>query len=286
MDALALLITLGLNQLEAETYLYLLTHDQLTGYRIAQALGKPSANVYKALEALARKGAVVMEEGESRACRAVPMAEFLSHLEASFQETASQLTHMSAQLKAPLSDERIYQIQSPALVFERCRRMLARCRTIAVIDIFPHAFSHLQEAIQMAAQRGIEVYLQVYAPVEMEMVHLVRAYDGQKAVEYWQSEQINVVIDGQEVLLALMNPSLTKVEQAIWSQSLYLACMLHAGFMKEHTIHQLMALQAQDAPVEEMRQVLLQHKHFHTSSVPGQQALFRRFAPSDPESQK
>ena len=164
--------------------------------------------------------------------------------------------------------------------------MLARCSTIAVIDIFPRAFSQLQEAIRAAAQRGIEVYLQVYTPVEMEAVHLVRAYEGQTVVEYWQSEQINVVIDGQEALLALMNPSLTKIEQAIWSQSLYLACMLHAGFMKEHTIHHLMALQAQDAPLEEMRQVLLQQKRFHTSSIPGQQALFRRFAAPDPESHR
>ena len=104
MDALALLMTLGLNQLEAETYLYLLTHDLQTGYRIGQALGKPSANVYKALEALARKGAVMIEEGESRTCRAIPMTEFLSHLEASFHQTATQLTHLSAQLKAPLSE--------------------------------------------------------------------------------------------------------------------------------------------------------------------------------------
>lgn len=55
--AIELLRQLGLNQLEAEVYAFLLPNEPMTAYAIGTALGKPTANVYKAIEHLARLGA-------------------------------------------------------------------------------------------------------------------------------------------------------------------------------------------------------------------------------------
>src|SRR6266542_1955367 len=72
---------IGLNQLEAEVYTFLLPSEPVTAYAVGAALGKATANVYKAIERLARLGAVLVEEGASRRCRAVPLKEFLRHTE-------------------------------------------------------------------------------------------------------------------------------------------------------------------------------------------------------------
>ncbi|MDO8629132.1 MAG: helix-turn-helix domain-containing protein, partial [Phycisphaerales bacterium] len=66
------LVPLGFTPLEGEVYAILVAESPATGYRVAQAIGKPVANTYKAIESLERKGAIVVDDGESRLCRAVP----------------------------------------------------------------------------------------------------------------------------------------------------------------------------------------------------------------------
>src|SRR5215207_7262357 len=71
---------LGFSRLEGAIYSFLSGHSPATGYRVAQAIGKPVANTYKGLSALAARGVVVVEDGPSRLCRAVPSAELFGQL--------------------------------------------------------------------------------------------------------------------------------------------------------------------------------------------------------------
>jgi len=50
--AAELLVPFGFTNLESEIYVFLLGESPATGYRIAQAIGKPAANTYKAIESL------------------------------------------------------------------------------------------------------------------------------------------------------------------------------------------------------------------------------------------
>ena len=75
------LTDLGFKPVEAEVYLFLLAESPASGYRVSQALGRPAAQVYKAVEALQQKGAVIAEEGKTQQCRAVLAVELLKHLD-------------------------------------------------------------------------------------------------------------------------------------------------------------------------------------------------------------
>ena len=90
-----------------------------------------------------------------------------------------------------------------------------------------------------------------------------------------------MVVDGQEVLLALLNAELTEVHQAIWSQSLYLSSMVHGGMMREQVVHRLMEVQGGEHALEQMRTILAEQQFFHNSDVSGQRALLARFATAD-----
>ncbi len=83
-DCIEALVSLGFTALESEIYTFLLQESPVTGYRVAQALGKPTANTYKAIESLALKGAVIVAEGAQRHCRAVPAQELLNRLDRRF----------------------------------------------------------------------------------------------------------------------------------------------------------------------------------------------------------
>ena len=77
----AALLDLGFTKTEARVFCELTRLGPSTGYRLAKAVGKATANTYAALETLAQKGAVLIDEGESRAWRAVPAAELIAALE-------------------------------------------------------------------------------------------------------------------------------------------------------------------------------------------------------------
>ena len=68
------LVALGFTGLESEIYSLLLRESAVTGYRIAKGLRKPAANVYKAIEALEAKGAVMVDQGRHRVRRGAPRA--------------------------------------------------------------------------------------------------------------------------------------------------------------------------------------------------------------------
>ncbi len=110
MDSVKALADLGFTHLEAEIYAFLLQESPATGYRIAQAIGKPAANTYKAIQTLEQKGAVIVEDGTSRMCRAISSEELLSQLSRDFESKRTTAMASLSRLGHATTDERIYQV--------------------------------------------------------------------------------------------------------------------------------------------------------------------------------
>jgi hypothetical protein len=120
--------------------------------------------------------------------------------------------------------------------------------------------------------------VQVYEPTHIEGAQVALTHQGEAALQQWKSQQLNLVIDGQELVLALLSQNLREVYQGVWSESLYLSNILHAGMMREQVVHRLMEVQGQENALEAMRGILAGQQFFHNSDVPGQQALLARFS--------
>lgn len=269
---------LGLNQLEAEVYLALLPLEPTTAYRIGKLIGRPTANVYKAVEALARRGAVMVQEGGSRLVSALPVEEFLGKTERTFLETTRQLSEdLRALQQRREVDDSVYRLESGSQVLERVRQMLEdTVQSVAVIDAFPVALEAIRPSIAVAIDRGVEVFVQAYAPVEIDGADVAITEFGEESVASWGGQQLNVVIDGREHLLALLDDSLEGVVQAIWSQSVYLSCILHAGRLCEQTIVKLLGLRGKRQFRAEAIELLESHRFFIHDVVPGHRQLSDR----------
>lgn len=280
MTPTEILTDLGLNQLEAEIYTHLLQSEPSTAYRIAQSIGKQTANVYKAVEMLARRGAVMLEEGENRLVRAVPIREFLKHTEREFLERTKAAAATLAALHRPTFDERVYRIESVAEALEKARWMLEKdAMKIAVVDVFPRTYDAIAGSVAKAIKRGIAVHVQTYAPVTIAGAasHVV-AGPGQEVLDFWQCEQLNVVIDGRQHLLALFSPDLEQAYQVFWSQSLYVSSLLHGGLNAELTIHKLLRMLDEKRSPTAVAKAIRAHRFFLNSDIPGQKELLARFA--------
>ncbi len=226
-DGHRVLRDLGFTDLEARIYAYLLGHEPATAYRIAHAIGKPAANTYQAVASLAARGAVQVDEGESRLVRSVPAEELLARLERGFRERRERAAGALAELERPDADDRVYALRTPEQVLERARAMLARAEVIAVLDVFPGVFALLRDDLAAAAGRGVRAAAKVYAPAEAKGVDLVREPDPERARSRWPGQQLSLVVDAREHLLALFDRELAGVHQALWSQSTFLSCLQH-----------------------------------------------------------
>ena len=270
------LVDLGLNDLEAEVYLALLASKPTTAYGIARQIGKATANTYKAVESLARRGAVLVEDGDHRLCRAVPVGEFMAHLQQSFAERTRVAEESLSRLQLETHDERVYKLESVAQLLERCRQMIVeRAERIVTVDAFPNALARIAAHLESAAARKVEVHVLAYTPIKIPGVEVVVAPRGREAAEYWNSQQLNVVVDGRETLLALLDNEIGRIYQAHWSNSLYLSCLVHAGITSEQTVHRIFDARDRNAEIEG---ILDRHRFFLNSDVPGQKELVARFA--------
>lgn len=274
---------LGLNRLEARVYVCLLTHPPMTAYRVARKVGAAAANVYKAIESLGAMGAVLIESGESRLCRAVPGDEFLRQLERGFQERSRKAAESLTRLRGGCEDEGWYKVESAAQILQRAREMLGRAEKIAVVDAFPNALDRLMPSVNETVSRGVEVLVQAYAPVRIPGASVITPQMGEASVSLWQSEQLNLVIDGRECIVALLDRDLERVHQGIWSRSLYLSCILLAGIRSEHTIHRLRACMEGRGALTRMREALQSHTFFVNSDISGQRELMQRFVTGEQE---
>src|SRR4028118_1654229 len=90
---------LGFTELEAMVYAYLVENSPATPYRVAQEIGKPVANTYKAVKSLSQKGALLIDETKNRQCQAVPPDELLGKIKQSFLNHHQNAADILSQLK-------------------------------------------------------------------------------------------------------------------------------------------------------------------------------------------
>ena len=275
----AQLVELGLGELEARTYVALLKGGPATAYSVGRTIGKPTANVYKAADALEARGAIISSSGQKRILRPVAPEEFLAHLR---RRQGDLLDSVAAGLEALRSAPQgvgLYRLENVDAVIERARRMLGSAVRLVVVDAFPGAIERVRGDIEAAHGRGVAVHVQVYERTSIRCASLVEVGGGAEVVRLWKSEQLNIAADAREVLLALCTTGMSAVIEAYWSNSLYLSCMQQAGLLREHAFHQLRGLVAGGEATEaNIRRVLEGNPNFNTVEMPGQRELAARIS--------
>ncbi|MBS0296947.1 MAG: TrmB family transcriptional regulator [Proteobacteria bacterium] len=226
------LAALGFTDTEAAIYCELLRASPSTGYRLAQAIGKAAANTYQALAALTQKGAVLVDEGDAKAYRAVPPAELLAALGRGFETRRAEAQSALEALYAPPADDRIYQVKTPAQVYERARAMIEGASEIVLFDLFPGPFETLRLPLAHAARKAVVAGL-AYEEVADAGFAVVRSAAAAFARERWPGLQLSLVVDGREYLEVLLSADGSSVRHGVWSDSVYLTCMKHSGLAAE-----------------------------------------------------
>ena len=227
------LTALGFTDMEAAVYCELVRGGPATGYRLGQAIGKAAANTYQALASLTQKGAVLVDDRDAKTYRATPPAELLAALERGFVDRRARAMSALETLKPAAPDDRLYQLSTPAQVFERVSAMIQRAQEIILFDLFPGPLERLGPLLAKAHARKVVVAGLAYGDTPALPFPIISASSAAVVAERWPGQQISVVADAREHLTALLAPDGQSVRHAVWSDSAYLACLKHSGLAAE-----------------------------------------------------
>jgi sugar-specific transcriptional regulator TrmB len=228
MNLVAALESLGLAHIEALAYAHLVSHSSTTGYRVARGIGKPTANVYRALETLERKGLVHRDRGTPPAYRALSPDDMLARLEREFMEKKTRAAKELAALKPGADDEKLYSIKTHEHVIARAHLLLAASRRIALLEAPRATVVPLLDAIDDARSRGVRVMTITDTDETGAPTHADTAADLRRPIGL-----IRMVADARESLISALPNDSGGVREALWTRSALVGRMLHDALVSE-----------------------------------------------------
>jgi sugar-specific transcriptional regulator TrmB len=233
------IIELGFSRIEAEIFVFLVQRPSATGYQIAKALGRPNSNIYRALDTLQTKGAVLMAGGDKRLYRAVAIEELAGQITRRVEERGQRAVTNITALSERESDDRIYSLTAVDQMYTRCRRMLEECREVAFLDLSPLPLRALRPEIEAAAARGARVAVQVYDPVEIPGVEVVLHPRTAQVREHLPLQAVVVIVDGVQCLLGASDDRGQRVYSCLWTESVFLSYVLLGYMHSELTLNHI-----------------------------------------------
>jgi len=276
-DAIQALSELGFTGAEAEVYAFLLQESPATGYRVAQALRKPAANVYKAIESLQAKGAVLVDDGASRHIRPVAPDQLLRQLARAFDDRRVIAAGALAQIRADPEDDRVYQLTSREQVVEKARSLVMSAQQVVLVDAFPGTLEEIRADLEAAIARDVAVAVHAYAPVDLPGAAVAFGTRGAATMARWPGDWLNVLADGREVLWALLERGRRGVLQAIWTQSPYLAWVPYSGIHAEIVLTAVTSALESGADAAAIRTLVQDFERFIPLHASGYERLMSRY---------
>lgn len=150
---------IGFTDYEAQAYVALLQDSPATAYQVGKQTGLPRANVYAALENLAKKGAAQpVTENPVRYAPVQPdvlFARLVQDLDAQCRRAADKLAHLNRQS----SEEHVWTLRGEEEIRAKTEGMIEAATGHVWIKGHEHLLRPHREALHRAAGRGVQVVL-------------------------------------------------------------------------------------------------------------------------------
>lgn len=268
---------IGLTELEADIYTFLVRESPASGYRIAQAIGRQIGNVYKAVEALEAKSAIIsVDDDQTRLYRAIPPAEFLARRQRDFAAHCGAAAERLSRAAETPCDDRTYSLRDAEQFFARCRAMLQRAEVVVLATLCPTPWAHLCDALQAVSGRGIPTGVKVFESVPAGALEAIVDPRGITPVRDGPGHWMSLSVDGRESAFGLLTPE-GELLHGVWSESALLGWLFFTGLSSDLLLAAVRGALQGGEGVDGLRKVMQRLKPLETPGTVGKRYLLQRY---------
>lgn len=228
------LTDLGLNNLEANIYLALLSEPGTTGYRVAKSLGKPVSNVYHSLESLTGRGLVILRcHGKDRLFSPVPVKEMTSLLRSDLERKVNVLEDELKAIEAPPLETAIYEIDNREQLFNKISTLIREANRAVLFTADGFFINQFKPELETAAENGRTVLILGYEDIELTHCDFLKLTSCNNTP--WPGHWIIMDVDGIQHLIAFFEKPDT-LTHAIWCNDQYVSYWIHFFMLADFTL--------------------------------------------------
>jgi hypothetical protein len=129
----------------------------------------------------------------------------------------------------------IFELDTIAQVYERCRNLLRGAKDIALLNIDARPLEELRSELVAAADRGVKVLVKTRAPARIPGCG-VMAPDKAVPSDVQSGDELGVAVDYREYVQAFIKSDGSGVEEAIWVRQPRLARQVGYLFQSDFTL--------------------------------------------------
>jgi sugar-specific transcriptional regulator TrmB len=231
-----LLSNVGFSPLETDVYVALLKEPGASGYRVAQVVGKSVGSIYKALDSLRVKGAVVANDSTRPTTYvALSIHEYMNARRRDLEVLETKIEQELEEVVAAQAQGGVYELNSVGQVYERCRDLLRSAQAVALLNIDARPLEELRAELIAAADRGVKVLVKTRAPVRIPGCGILAPGETQ-AGRVWTGDELGVAVDFREYVQAFLKDDGSGVEEAIWVRQPHLANQVCTLFQNDFAL--------------------------------------------------
>jgi hypothetical protein len=131
----------------------------------------------------------------------------------------------------------VFKLESIEQVNERAEEMILNVQRSIVVDAFPVALSLISEYLEkVAAKKGknkVSVVVNSYDGKSLKNCVMVKKSMAAETLKIYTDSWLNLVVDGDKYLLAVVKKDDLQLRHGIWSNSPYLSFALYSGIASE-----------------------------------------------------
>jgi len=255
-----LLEEIGFSKIEARVYYILLKKSPLTGYKIANEIGKSNSNTYLALENLVKKGAVSLLEGnKSKEYIAVPIEQLLEIRIKEAKKQKDIVVKAFNDFKFESGEDQIYRFTNTEQLQLKAAEMIKNAKHTILVDSETAQLEIIKEKLEQAAAKGLNVIVETPGDEQISNCYMVKSYGVNKETIILDFNWLVISVDAERTLVSYFTKNDELIE-GLWISNSLLSDWFYNGMFYEVLNRFMINLFGSDKSKEEIYEDM---KDFH-----------------------
>jgi sugar-specific transcriptional regulator TrmB len=259
---------IGFSKIEARVYYILLKKSPLTGYKIANEIGKSNSNTYLALENLVKKSAISLLEGnKSKEYIAIPIEQLLEIRIKEAKKQKDIVAEAFKDFKFESGEDQIYRFKNKEQLRLKALEMIENAKHAVLVDSETAQLDMIKDKLEDAAAKGLKVLVETTGKEKITNCYMVESYNLNKETIVLDFDWLVISVDAEKTLVSYFTKEDELIE-GLWISNGLLSDWFYNGMFYEMLNRFMINLFGSDKSKEEIYESIKDfHKTYRHSKV-------------------